>query len=317
MNPLHRTTAGARTSEDLVPEAHGYGYIASSEAAPAAPSQTVTNQSRPEAHGYGYVVVSDDDDPASAPAAEAVQPADSAEPARTVAPARKVQQSPLIEVIIDSPAATAPAEAEVSETMVPETMVPETVVSETGASDARDDETAHPADSTESAESAPVRSVAAEPISVAPAVVLSPLLPNIGTSTMARLLDLTEVPVAGEVPASTARVVVIDATEKGVAAAQAYIEDLKAQGPEPVGSVTSLDGLDGILVIPADSRRIPRTVKLRLKVLSGACPVLMCPWIPALASRICDDAALQKAAATRPVAAALKRLSAQVEGLAG
>lgn len=298
MNPLHRTTAGARTSEDLVPEAHGYGYIASSEVAPAAPSQTV-----PEAHGYGYVVVSDDDDPASAPAAEAVPPADSAEPARTVAPARQVQQSPLIEVIIDSPAAAAPAE-----------------VSEAVVSDARDDEAAHPAESDESAEpaeSAPVRAVAAEPISVAPAVVLSPLLPNIGTSTMARLLDLTEVPVAGEVPASTARVVVIDATEKGVAAAQAYIEGLKARGPEPVGSVTSLDGLDGILVIPADSRRIPRTVKLRLKVLSGACPVLMCPWIPALASRICDDAALQKAAATRPVAAALKKLAAQVEGLAG
>lgn len=300
MNPLHRTTAGARTSEDLVPEAHGYGYIASSEAAPAAPSQTV-----PEAHGYGYVVVSDDDDPASAPAAEAVPPADSAEPARTVAPARRVQQSPLIEVIIDSPAAAAPAE---------------TVVSEAGASDARDDEAAHPAESDESAEpaeSAPVRAVAAEPISVAPAVVLSPLLPNIGTSTMARLLDLEEIPLSEQVPASTARVVVIDATEKGVAAAQAYIEGLKARGPEPVGSVTSLDGLDGILVIPADSRRIPRTVKLRLKVLSGACPVLMCPWIPALASRICDDAALQKAAATRPVAAALKKLAAQVEGLAG
>ena len=296
MNPLHRTTAGARTSEDLVPEAHGYGYIASSEAAPAASSQTV-----PAAHGYGYVIVSDDApaaevaDPASAPAAEAVQPADSAEPARTAAPARQVRQSPLVEVITDSPA---------------EAVVP----------DARDDEAAHPAESTESAEpaeSAPVRAVAAEPISVAPAVVLSPLLPNIGTSTMARLLRVEEVPVAGEVPASTARVVVIDATEKGVAAAQAYIEDLKAQGPEPVGSVTSLDGLDGILVIPADSRRIPRTVKLRLKVLSGACPVLMCPWIPALASRICDDAALEKAAAARPVAAALKRLSAQVEGLAG
>lgn len=294
MNPLHRTTAGARTSEDLVPEAHGYGYIASSEAAPAASSQTV-----PDASGYGYVV-SDD-----VPAAEVAEPADSAEPARIVTPARQVRQSPLVEVITDSP-----AEAE----------VPETGASETGASDARDDEAAHPAESdesAESAESAPVRAVAAEPISVAPAVVLSPLLPNIGTSTMARLLDLTEVPVAGEVTASTARVVVIDATEKGVAAAQAYIEDLKARGPEPVGSVTSLDGLDGILVIPADSRRIPRTVKLRLKVLSGACPVLMCPWIPALASRICDDAALQKAAATRPVAAALKKLAAQVEDLAG
>lgn len=308
MNPLHqRTTGGAPAASELVPEAHGYGYIASSEAAPAAPSQIVPDQSRPEAHGYGYVVVSDDDDPTSAPAAEAVPPTDSAEPARTVAPARQVQQSPLIEVIIDSPAAAAPAEVEVSEAVVPET----------GLSDAREDEATHPAESTESAESAPVRATSAEPISMAPAVVLSPLLPNIGTSTMARLLGLTEVPVAGEVPASTARLVVIDATEKGVAAAQAYIEDLKAQGPEPVGSVTSLDGLDGILVIPADSRRIPRTVKLRLKVLSGACPVLMCPWIPALASRICDDAALQKAAAARPVAAALKKLVAQVEGLAG
>lgn len=304
MNPLHqRTTGGAPAASELVPEAHGYGYIASSEAAPAASSQTV-----PDAHGYGYVVVSDDDDPTSAPAAaEAVPPADSAEPARTVAPARQVQRSPLVEVITDSPAAAAPAEAEVSEAVVPET----------GASDAREDETAQPAESTESAGSAPVRAVSAEPVSVAPAVVLSPLLPNIGTSTMARLLGLEEVPVAGEVPASTVRVVVIDATEKGVAAAQAYIEDLKAQGPESVGSVTSLDGLDGMMVIPADSRRIPRTVKLRLKVLSGACPVLMCPWIPALASRICDDAALQKAAAARPVAAALKRLSAQVEDLAG
>ena len=69
MNPLHhRSTAGARTSEDLVPEAHGYGYIASSEAAPAAPSQTV-----PDAHGYGYVVVSDD-----APAAEVAEPVSAA-----------------------------------------------------------------------------------------------------------------------------------------------------------------------------------------------------------------------------------------------
>ena len=279
MNPLHRTMAGARTSEDLVPEAHGYGYIASSEAAPAAPSQTV-----PDAYGYGYVVVSDDDDPASAPAAEAVQPADSAEPARTVAPARQVQQSPLVEFITDSPAAAAPAEA---------------------------------TESAEPAGSAPVRATSAEPISVAPAVVLSPLLPNIGTSTMARLLRVEEVPLSEQVPASTARVVVIDATEKGIAAVTAHIEELAARTLRAPGSITEVSGLDGILVIPADSRRIPRTVKLRLKVLSGAHPVLVCPWIPALASRICDDAALEKAAATRPVAAALKKLSAQVEDLAG
>lgn len=294
MNPLHRTTAGARTSEDLVPEAHGYGYIASSEAAPAASSQTV-----PDASGYGYVV-SDD-----VPAAEVAEPAGSAEPARIVTPARQVRQSPLVEVITDSPAAAAPAEAEVPET---------------GASDARDDEAAHPAESdesAESAESAPVRAVAAEPISVAPAVVLSPLLPNIGTSTMARLLDLTEVPVAGEVPASTARVVVIDASEKGIAAVTAHIEELAARGSRAPGSITEVSGLDGIMVIPTGRGRLPRSVRLRLKVLSGAHPVLVCPWIPALASRICDDAALEKAAATRPVAAALKKLAAQVEDLAG
>lgn len=260
MNPLHRTTAGARTSEDLVPEAHGYGYIASSEAAPAASSQTV-----PDAHGYGYVVVSDD-----APAAEVAEPV-SAAPAQS--------QHPLIDFVTDTSAESAEA--------------------------------------AEAAESAPVRAAAAEPVSVAPAVVLSPLLPNIGTSTMARLLDLTEVPLSEQVPASTARVVVIDATEKGIAAVTAHIEELAARGSRAPGSITEVSGLDGILVIPADSRRIPRTVKLRLKVLSGAHPVLVCPWVPALAGRICDDAALQKAAATRPVAAALKRLVAQVEDLAG
>lgn len=278
MNPLHqRTTGGAPAVSELVPEAHGYGYIASSEVAPAAPSQTV-----PEAHGYGYVVVSDDDDPSSAPAAEAVQPADSAEPARTVAPARQVQQSPLVEVITDSPA-----------------------------------EATESAESAELAESAPVRSVAAEPISVAPAVVLSPLLPNIGTSTMARLLDLTEVPLSEQVPASTARVVVIDASEKGIAAVTAHIEELAARTLRAPGSITEVSGLNGIMVIPTGRGRLPRSVRLRLKVLSGAHPVLVCPWIPALASRICDDAALEKAAATRPVAAALKKLSAQVEDLAG
>lgn len=278
MNPLHRTMAGARTSEDLVPEAHGYGYIASSEVAPAAPSQTV-----PEAHGYGYVVVSDDDDPSSAPAAEAVQPADSAEPARTVAPARQVQQSPLVEFVTDTPAVASTESAEPAEL----------------------------------AESVPVRSVAAEPISVAPAVVLSPLLPNIGTSTMSRLLRVEEVPLSEQVPASTARVVVIDASEKGIAAVTAHIEELAARGSRAPGSITEVSGLNGIMVIPTGRGRLPRSVRLRLKVLSGAHPVLVCPWIPALASRICDDAALEKAAATRPVAAALKRLTAQVEDLAG
>lgn len=272
MNPLHRTTAGARTSEDLVPEAHGYGYIASSEAAPAAPSQTV-----PDAYGYGYVVVSDDDDSASAPAAEVAEPV-SAAPATV--------QSPLIEFVTDTPAVASA-------------------------------ESAEPAESAELAESAPVRSVAAEPISVAPAVVLSPLLPNIGTSTMARLLDLTEVPLSEQVPASTARVVVIDASEKGIAAVTAHIEELAARGSRAPGSITEVSGLNGIMVIPTGRGRLPRSVRLRLKVLSGAHPVLVCPWIPALASRICDDAALQKAAATRPVAAALKKLAAQVEDLAG
>lgn len=148
-------------------------------------------------------------------------------------------------------------------------------------------------------------------------VVLSPLLPNIGTSTMARLLHLPEVPVSQDIPDDAVRLLVVEASEKGMAAVFSHIDHLRAQLPEAPGSVTSLESIGGILVIPADSKRTPRTVKLKLKVLSGAHPVLMCPWIPALASRLCDDEALAKAAEARPVAAALKKLTAQIEGLSG
>lgn len=148
-------------------------------------------------------------------------------------------------------------------------------------------------------------------------VVLSPLLPNIGTSTMARLLHLPEVPVSQEVPASAVRLLVVEASEKGMAAVFSHIDRLRAQLPEAPGSVTALESIGGILVIPADGKRIPRTVKLKLKVLSGAHPVLMCPWVPALASRLCDDDALAKVAEARPVAAALKKLTAQIEALPG
>lgn len=148
-------------------------------------------------------------------------------------------------------------------------------------------------------------------------VVLSPLLPNIGTSTMARLLHLPEVPVNQDIPDDAVRLLVVEASEKGIAAVFSHIDRLRAQLPETPGSVTSLESIGGILVIPADSKRTPRTVKLKLKVLSGAHPVLMCPWIPTLASRLCDDEALAKAAEARPVASALKKLTAQIEGLAG
>lgn len=148
-------------------------------------------------------------------------------------------------------------------------------------------------------------------------VVLSPLLPNIGTSTMARLLHLPEVPVSQDIPDDAVRLLVVDASEKGMAAVFSHIDRLRAQLPEAPGSVTSLESIGGILVIPTDSKRTPRTVKLKLKVLSGAHPVLMCPWIPALASRLCDDEALAKAAEARPVAAALKKLTAQIEALPG
>ena len=148
-------------------------------------------------------------------------------------------------------------------------------------------------------------------------VVLSPLLPNIGTSTMARLLHLPEVPVNQDVPDDAVRLLVVEASEKGMAAVFSHIDRLRAQLPEAPGSVTSLESIGGILVIPTDGKRIPRTVKLKLKVLSGAHPVLMCPWIPALASRLCDDEALAKAAEARPVAAALKKLTAQIEALPG
>lgn len=148
-------------------------------------------------------------------------------------------------------------------------------------------------------------------------VVLSPLLPNIGTSTMARLLHLPEVPVSQDIPDDAVRLLVVEASEKGMAAVFSHIDRLRAQLPEAPGSVTSLESIGGILVIPTDGKRIPRTVKLKLKVLSGAHPVLMCPWIPALASRLCDDEALAKAAEARPVAAALKKLTAQIEALPG
>lgn len=146
---------------------------------------------------------------------------------------------------------------------------------------------------------------------------LSPLLPNIGTSTMARLLHLPETPLTAGIPDNAGRIVVIDASEKGIAAVTAHIEDLKAHTPHSPGSVTHVPGLDGIMVIPTGRGRLPRSVRLRLKILSGAHPVLMCPWVPALAGRLCDDAALEQIAASKPVASAMKKLNAQMEALTG
>lgn len=238
MNPLHqqRTTGGAPAASELVPEAHGYGFIAASEAPThvqsATPKVTPPAQQTPE----------------PAPAAASSESAE--------------VEKPLIEFITPEPA---PLETE-----------PATA-----------------------------------------SVVLSPLLPNIGTSTMARLLHLPEVPVSQDIPDDAVRLLVVEASEKGMAAIFSHIDRLRAQLPEAPGSVTSLESIGGILVIPADSKRIPRTVKLKLKVLSGAHPVLMCPWIPALASRLCDDEALAKVAEARSVAAALKKLTAQIEAAAG
>lgn len=225
MNPLHGTTGQPSTTEGLVPEAHGYGYVAPSEA------------------------------PTPRPAASTPPAPD--KPSQTPPKASE----PLIEFITDSPAETTEAPAE----------------------------------------------------SATASVVLSPLLPNIGTSTMARLLHLPEVPVSQEVAESVVRLLVVEASEKGMAAVFSHIDRLRTQLPEAPGSVTALESIGGILVIPADSKRIPRTVKLKLKVLSGAHPVLMCPWIPALASRLCDDEALAKVAEARPVATALKKLTVQIE----
>ena len=238
MNPLHqqRTTGGAPAASELVPEAHGYGFIAASEAPThvqsATPKVTPPAQQTPE----------------PAPAAASSESAE--------------VEKPLIEFITPEPAPL-----------------------EIGTATA--------------------------------SVVLSPLLPNIGTSTMARLLHLPEVPVSQDIPDDAVRLLVVEASEKGMAAVFSHIDRLRAQLPETPGSVTSLESIGGILVIPADSKRTPRTVKLKLKVLSGAHPVMMCPWIPALASRLCDDEALAKAAEARPVAAALKKLTAQIEALPG
>lgn len=240
MNPLHqqRTTGGAPAASELVPEAHGYGFIAASEAPAHVQSEAPNVQS------------------ATPPAQQTPEPAPAAAPAEPV-------EKPLIEFITDTPAEATEAPAE----------------------------------------------------SATASVVLSPLLPNIGTSTMARLLHLPEVPVSQDIPDDAVRLLVVEASEKGMAAVFSHIDRLRAQLPEAPGSVTSLESIGGILVIPADSKRTPRTVKLKLKVLSGAHPVLMCPWIPALASRLCDDEALAKVAEARPVAAALKKLTAQIEAL--
>lgn len=242
MNPLHqqRTTGGAPAASELVPEAHGYGFIAASEAPAHVQSEAPNVQS------------------ATPPAQQAPEPAPAEVSPESV-------ETPLIEFITDTPAEATEAPAE----------------------------------------------------SATASVVLSPLLPNIGTSTMARLLHLPEVPVSQDIPDDAVRLLVVEASEKGMAAVFSHIDRLRAQLPEAPGSVTSLESIGGILVIPADSKRTPRTVKLKLKVLSGAHPVMMCPWIPALASRLCDDDALAKAAEARPVASALKKLTAQIEGLAG
>ena len=245
MNPLHqRTTGGAPAASELVPEAHGYGFIAASEATAHVQSEA------PNVQGTTPKV--------TPPAQQAAEPAPAEVSPESV-------EKPLIEFITDSPAEATEAPAE----------------------------------------------------SATASVVLSPLLPNIGTSTMARLLHLPEVPVSQGVPDDAVRLLVVEASEKGMAAVFSHIDRLRAQLPETPGSVTALESIGGILVIPADSKRTPRTVKLKLKVLSGAHPVLMCPWIPALASRLCDDEALAKAAEARPVAAALKKLTAQIEGLSG
>lgn len=230
MNPLHGTTGQPSTTEGLVPEAHGYGYVAPSEAPVVRPAA-----STPPAH----------DKPSQATSGAS---------------------EPLIEFITDEPAA----------------------------------------------ESKPA-ALETEPATAQ--LFLSPLLPNIGTSTMARLLHLTETPLTAGIPEGAGRIVVIDASEKGIAAVTAHIEDLKAHTPHGTGSVTHVPGLDGIMVIPTGRGRLPRSVRLRLKILSGAHPVLMCPWIQPLAGRLCDEAALEQIAATKPVASALKKLNAQMESI--
>lgn len=244
--PEARTTGGAPASSELVPEAHGYGFIAASEAPAHVQSEAPNVQSATPK--------------VTPPAQQTPEPA----PAE-VSPESVEKPQPLIEFITDTPAEMTEAPAE----------------------------------------------------STTASVVLSPLLPNIGTSTMARLLHLPEVPVSQDIPDDAVRLLVVEASEKGMASVFSHIDRLRAQLPETPGSVTSLESIGGILVIPTDGKRIPRTVKLKLKVLSGAHPVLMCPWIPALASRLCDDEALAKAAEARPVASALKKLTAQIEGLAG
>lgn len=122
-------------------------------------------------------------------------------------------------------------------------------------------------------------------------------------------------PLTAGIPDNAGRIVVIDASEKGIAAVTAHIEELAARTSHAPGSITEVSGLNGIMVIPTGRGRLPRSVRLRLKILSGAHPVLMCPWVPALAGRLCDDAALEQIAASKLVASAVKKLNAQMEAL--
>ena len=169
MNPLHqRTTGGAPAASELVPEAHGYGFIAASEATANVQSEAPKVQSATPK--------------VTPPAQQAAEPAPAEVSPESV-------ETPLIEFITDSPA---------------------------------------------EANEAPAESATAS-------VILSPLLPNIGTSTMARLLHLPEVPVSQDIPDDAVRLLVVEASEKGMAAVFSHIDRLRAQLPEAPGSVTALE----------------------------------------------------------------------------
>lgn len=97
MNPLHqRTTGGAPATSELVPEAHGYGFIAASEAPTHAQSPAPNVQSAPPK--------------VTLPAQQAPEPA----PAAASSESAEVEK-PLIEFITPEPAPleTEPATASV------------------------------------------------------------------------------------------------------------------------------------------------------------------------------------------------------------
>lgn len=120
--------------------------------------------------------------------------------------------------------------------------------------------------------------------------------PVSGASTWAELLDLEE----GDTNPSTDRVVLLVArtTETSLAAALELIGRWQDGGPV----------IAGILVVPDAPGHPARVVQHRMRVLSGAHPVIPVPWVPGLRGvHLSEDLTNSK-----PVAKAVQKITAAI-----